>query len=288
MRLMSGVRYYTVEELAAELNTSYRSIYRYIDTFKTVGFAVEKVSANIYRLLELPEEDICLKNLLYFSEEEGQVISNWVESMDGTSSFKANIYKKLAFIYQLAEISSFEGSKSNANARLALSDAIENHKRVILKNYSSPNSGTVKDRHVEPFAFTNNFIEVWAYDCDVEDVRIFKIPRIQKVEVLDESWENETKHIKSDIDAFHMSGKRNIHVRFEMDQLAYNLLCEEYPLAVSDICQEENKWIYDSSVCKLEGVGRFVIGLLHNIRIVDSPELANYVDNYIETYKKYK
>ena len=34
MRLMTGNVYFTVEELAEKLETSYRYIYRYIDTFK--------------------------------------------------------------------------------------------------------------------------------------------------------------------------------------------------------------------------------------------------------------
>ena len=42
MRLMSGVRHYTIEELAEALDTSSRSIYRYIDTFREVGYVVTK------------------------------------------------------------------------------------------------------------------------------------------------------------------------------------------------------------------------------------------------------
>ena len=34
MRLMSGPVNYSVDELAEKMETSYRSIYRYIDTFK--------------------------------------------------------------------------------------------------------------------------------------------------------------------------------------------------------------------------------------------------------------
>ena len=42
MQLMSGTRYYTIDELAELLETSSRSIYRYIDTFKNVGLVVTK------------------------------------------------------------------------------------------------------------------------------------------------------------------------------------------------------------------------------------------------------
>ncbi|MBR5562680.1 MAG: HTH domain-containing protein, partial [Bacteroidales bacterium] len=34
MKMMAGNRNYTIDELAEKLGTSYRSIYRYIDTFK--------------------------------------------------------------------------------------------------------------------------------------------------------------------------------------------------------------------------------------------------------------
>ena len=43
MKLLSGNVNYTVNELAERLGTTYRSIYRYIDTFKECGFAVEKL-----------------------------------------------------------------------------------------------------------------------------------------------------------------------------------------------------------------------------------------------------
>lgn len=37
---------------------------------------------------------------------------------------------------------------------------------VILHNYESANSNVVRDRFVEPFGFTNDFIEVWSYDTE--------------------------------------------------------------------------------------------------------------------------
>lgn len=43
MKMLSGNVNYTVNELAERLGTTYRSIYRYIDTFKECGFAVEKL-----------------------------------------------------------------------------------------------------------------------------------------------------------------------------------------------------------------------------------------------------
>ena len=70
MTLMSGSVEYTVDELADKLDTSYRSIYRYIDTFKACGFAVEKVHGNVYRLAKMSPRYPDLDKLVYFSEEE--------------------------------------------------------------------------------------------------------------------------------------------------------------------------------------------------------------------------
>ena len=285
MRLMSGNVRYTVEQLAEILETSYRSIYRYIDTFKTVGFAVEKDENNVYRLMQLPSEYEDLRNLVYFSEEEAQIVCNLIEGLDSSNTLKANLYKKLTRVYDVTKISEFEGVKSNSANVQALKTAMDNHRKVVLKSYASANSGIIRDRLVEPFGFTNNHIDVWAYDIEKRANRLFKIPRIDWVDILPEDWSFEKEHHKTQIDAFHMSGDSKIHVRLEMSLLAKNLLQEEFPLSIPDITQEDDKWIYDSYVCQLAGIGRFVIGLGREIEVIDSPELAKYIKEYTEIFK---
>ena len=39
-------------------------------------------------------------------------------------------------------------------------------------------------------------------------------------------------------------------------------------------------------VSGMEGVGRFVIGLASEIKIIDSPELTKYIKLYVENYLK--
>ena len=77
-----------------------------------------------------------------------------------------------------------------------------------------------------------------------------------------------------------MSSFTQTHVRIEMSLRAKNLLCEEFPLASEDVHQEDGKWILDTMVSSMEGVGRFVVGLATEINIVDSPELSAYVKEY--------
>ena len=281
MRLMSGNAYLTVEQLARRLDTSTRSIYRYIDTFKTCGFAVEKIDDSIYRLISMPSGYKDLQKLVYFSEEEARVLTYLIESLDETNSLKSSLYKKLCAVFDTKSIKEYSGTSKNAANIQALGNAMKDRKTVILKDYSSSSSGTVRDRVVEPFEFTNNHIDIWAYDCEKKDVRLFKIARIGWVDILPIDWQHGDEHDKGYLDAFRMQGKTQTHVRLEMTLRARNLLCEEFPLAIPDVTEKDGKYILDTKVSKMEGVGRFVIGLMGDIRVLDSPELVAYIDDYI-------
>ena len=283
MRLMSGNSYFTIDELAEKLETSYRSIYRYIDTFKEVGFAVEKIHGNVYRLVKMPSPFKDISKLVYFSDEEAKILCSLIENLDSTNTLKHSLYKKLAAIYDLTSIKEFTGSKSNAGCVQALGNAMEEKKKVVLKNYASSNSGEIRDRVVEPFAFTNNHIDVWAYDCEKQDCRLFKIPRIEWVEILSEGWTHEEDHHRKRIDAFHMCSDNEIPVKLELSLRAKNLLLEEFPLAETGIKKEGDKWFYEDKVGMLEGVGRFCIGLAGDVRVIDSPKLEQYIEDFVKT-----
>lgn len=280
MRLMSGNAYLTVDELARRLDTSKRSIYRYIDTFKECGFAVERIGESMYRLISMPPGYKDLKKLVYFSEEEARVLTNLIEGLDETNTLKSNLYKKLCAVCDTKSLQEYSGTSKNAANVQALGNAIREQRKVILKDYASASSATVRDRIVEPFEFTNNHIDVWCYDCEKQDVRLFKIARISWVDILPDEWDCEDKHIKGYLDAFRMQGKTQTHVRMELTLRAKNLLCEEFPLAVPDITEEDGKYIFDTMVSKMEGVGRFVIGLAKDVKIIDSPELVDYIRSY--------
>ena len=64
----------------------------------------------------------------------------------------------------------------------------------------------------------------------------------------------------------------------EIGMLAHNLLLEEYPLSERDMSElGEGRWMLDTMVCNYKGIGRFVLGLMSDIKIVDSPEFKDYI-----------
>lgn len=281
MKMMSGNINYTVEELGEKLGISYRSIYRYIDTFKASGFVVEKLQKNVYKLGRMPRSYIDMKNLIYFSEEEAYIIDNLINGLDESNTLKIELKKKLSAVYNFTTMVNYVHRKEIAERIELLGQAIRGKKKVILSGYESANSKRISDRYIEPFAFTTNCIDIWGYDTEKHENRIFKISRIGHVKVQEELWDYEEMHKSSKTDCFRMSGYDQTPVKLELGLQAKNLLLEEYPLAERDLRQEGKKWVLETMVSDMAGVGRFVIGLAHDVRVVDSPALTEYIKDFV-------
>ena len=169
-----------------------------------------------------------------------------------------------------------------------MGEAIRSKRKVILKAYESAHSQEVADRFIEPFELTTNCIDVWGFDLEKQENRVFKISRIGKVCLLQDSWSNEESHQTSKTDCFRISSFEQSPVKLELSLMAKSLLVEEYPLAEMDLRHEDDKWILETMVSGMEGVGRFVLGLLNEIKIIDSPALEDYIDNYVNNFLKHK
>lgn len=282
MKIMSGKETFSIDELASMMGTSYRSIYRYIDTFKEVGFIVEKIQGNTYRIVKMPASFKEFDKLVYFSDEESYVLNGLIESLDENSTFKKGLRKKLSAIYD--RTAALRDGKTAAAVKIqSLTDAMDRKKTVVLCGYESANSNQKRDRTVEPFAFTGGCQCIWAFDTEKKENRIFKLSRIGKVNVLDEGWKNEDQHQEGFTDAFRMSGIDRYHVKIGLTLRSKNLLVEEYPLAEQGLSLVDGRWFYEGEVASLAGVGRFVLGLAKEVEIIDSPELKQYYIEYIKT-----
>jgi hypothetical protein len=163
-----------------------------------------------------------------------------------------------------------------------LMGAVEGKRKVILHGYSSSHSGEIRDRIVEPFAFGHNHKTVWCYDLEKKTNKVFKVDRISNVEILQENWEYETHHRKGNMDIFRMTGETPIPVKLELTLLARNILIEEYPEAERHLIPTNNddRWLLETDVYSLTGIGRFYIGLAGEISIISAPGLLKYAQDY--------
>lgn len=285
MMLMTGNVNYTINDLADKLDTSYRSIYRYIDTFKSAGFVVQK-NGEYYSLAKESGFFKDISQLIYFTEEEAFLVNRLIDGLADTNVIKENLRRKLSVIYGSTAIADCVIKRENAANVHALREAIEDKRQVILHGYSSSNTGNVSDRTVEPFGFTTNYISVWCFDPKDKKNKQFKTERIGKVEILG-GWEYEERHKVVPVDIFRMSGENRTRIKLKLGVRAHNLLVEEYPLSERDMTQlNDTHWILETIICRMEGVGRFVIGLKDDIEIIEGDNLKAYIREYVNGYLK--
>ena len=284
MKILTANTLYTVDEIAERLSMSRRTIYRYIDTFREAGFVIKK-SGNHIRLDKESPHFKDISQLVHFTEEEAVILKRAIENIDDTNLLKQNLKRKLYSVYDNKILADTIVRGSNSNNVHALIEAIEEHRQVELVGYRSAHGGAVRDRHVEPFAFTTNYVQVWCYDIESGSCKLFKLSRIESVRVLDAEWQHAAEHEKAQIDIFRMNGKEPKSVKLELGILAHNLILEEFPLSENYLSQiGKDRWLLQTEVRNYAGVARFVIGLMDDIKIVDTPELEQYLADYVAKY----
>ncbi|MEG1982390.1 MAG: HTH domain-containing protein [Alistipes sp.] len=289
MKMLTANTSYTVDDLACRLEMSRRTVYRYIDTFREAGFVVKKSDDYIRLDKESPHfKDI--SQLVHFTEEEAMILKRAIENIDDTNILKQNLKRKLYSVYDNKILADTIVKGKNASNVHLLLEAIEQKQQTILHNYQSAHGSVVRDRRVEPFAFTTNYVQVWCFDTEDGLCKSFKTSRIGSVEALSTPWANEITHKEGFIDLFRMNGKQRHRVQLQLGIRAYNLLLEEYPLAEKElVATGKNHWILDTQVADYAGVSRFVIGLIDDIQIIDSPDLVHYIqENYIRKFSIYQ
>lgn len=185
---------------------------------------------------------------------------------------------------QLLHKKVFQDKDKVANLSL-LEQALQLRKQVILHNYSSSNGKTVSDRIVEAYDVDIKSNLVICFDHKDNKCKSFNLNRIDYVEITDKTWDCQKLHIPLKADAFRMTGEANINCCLELDLFAKNLLVEEFPNAESDLKKaNDNMWTLNTKVHHVAGIGRFVAGLANHIRIINAPELKEYLKNYFKDY----
>ena len=205
MKLLTANTTYNVDQLAERLQMSRRTVYRYIDTFREAGVVIKK-SGDCIRLDKESPHFRDISQLVHFTEEEAVILKSAIENIDDTNMLKQNLKRKLYSVYDNKTLAdTVVRGKNSPNIR-TLIEAIDEHRQVILHGYQSAHGGEVRDRRVEPFAFTTNYVQVWCYDPEAHACKLFKTSRIGSAELTAAPWEHEPEHCEGFIDAFRLLG----------------------------------------------------------------------------------
>ncbi|MBR1933838.1 MAG: WYL domain-containing protein [Prevotella sp.] len=273
--------HYTAQDICESLNLSRRNLYYYLEFFRQAGFHVEH-KRPFYRIRKDSPFFRKLDEIVHFTEDEAITLRQILDQTGDDSVQVQRIKKKLDCLYDLHILDSVELKTQLAHNVTTFYEAIKQRRVVRLVGYSSPHSNTVSDRVVEPFLLMNGNREVRCFELSSKMNKTFKLSRMQDVELLDLTWENEREHREMHTDIFMFSGERQWLVTLLMGRLATSVLREEYPRAERFIeQQDECHWRAALPVCSFLGVGRFVLGLFEDVEVEGCDEFKTYLKDKI-------
>lgn len=169
---------------------------------------------------------------------------------------------------------------------VTIQEAIDRHRRLIFRNYSSGNSAKLCDHYVVPIDLFYNDENVYCWDFTDNDYRQFRLSRIGNIDFDKDNpfYQKDFQPRQSDI--FRWISDEKFHLKLRLGTKSKNILLEEYPLAASlpanELYPEGGSWILDTVVQGLVSVRRFYLGLADDIEILDTEDAAA-LKKYIQT-----
>ena len=282
MLLLTHNRSLSVDDIGEKLKMSRRTIYRYLDAFKQLGFIVEK-DGPYYRLDHRSSFFKEITDNISFTDAEAITINRLLNAVYDNSPEVRHLRSKLSSLYDSEVLANHGVDKHIAHNLSSLFTAVQLGRTVVLVNYMSPSSGKLSDRIVEPYMFLANNTEVRCYEVSSGMNKTFKISRAEDVRVLEMLWGNKEKHVPFYTDLFHFSGELRFRINLLLGHLASSVLLEECPSAEAYmVLQDDGRYLLSTDVCSFKGVGRFVLGLFDDIEVVDSPKFQKYLNERIK------
>jgi predicted DNA-binding transcriptional regulator YafY len=269
----------SVRSIETYLETSERTVYRYLDLLKDVGFTIEKDNNNKIFIASNNETD-----QIPFTQQEADYLKKLILSAGKENKLAQSVLQKVQYSSELQIGSDSLFKVHLANIVEQISMAIYEGKQVLIKGYSSANSQSVTDRIIEPTCFTDNYDAVSAFEIKTMLNKYFNIERMADVEVLATPIQYEHLHEFYKPDIFGFQGKSlNKEIELEMSMRAYLVLIEEYPMSTAFIkpITGTSKYNFKANVQSFKAPSRFVLGFLEEVKVVGSKNFVKYVQRVI-------
>lgn len=269
----------SIRFLSGILESTDRTVYRYLDLIKELGFELQRDHNNRFFIINANEVEH-----YSFSNDEVNLLKELLLSVGKDSKLKDSILKKIYFKSEIAIHGNHILKAHLGKIIEKLSNAIKDEKRVILKDYHSANSQKISDRLVEPITFSDNYNSLIAFEVETSENKYFNIERITDVIELKTVQEFKEKHKKDKLDIFGFSelNGEKFEVELRLTLRAYLILKEEYPLVNPHVKKEPNKETYllKCSVNNPKAITRFILGLNKEIEILGSSLFINYFSSF--------
>jgi proteasome accessory factor C len=275
--LKSG--HFTIKQLADRFDSSARTIYRYVSLLEEANFLVEQDFQNRY-FIATSEDD---PSQSQFTIEETKLIKKLIQGGAGDNPLKSTLLKKLALNSEMDSMPRLFVKARQGKFVEQLAEAIRNKRQVVLKNYHSANSNEIRDRLVEPIHFGDNYSSVMALDTHDQTCKQFKIDRIGEVIELENGYRHEDLHKATTTDIFSFTGDSKEQITLKLSMRAFLLLREEYPMSIPYVEKKEDHYLFQGPVASFEGAGRFVLGLIDEIKVLGSTAFKEFISKKLNS-----
>lgn len=270
-------RNHTARELAEVLGTTVRNLYYTFKVLGNMGFHIVHIHTYYYIDVRSPFLSR-ISQSVDFTEDEALYLHRMLDRDAGENAMAGTVRRKLERFYHLQFYDDARLRRQVCQNTELLEQAINERRLVILHRYSSPHSGSVADRVVEPFLFQGDRADIRAYELKSKQNKTFKIARIGRVEIVDTPWFNEEHHRESFTDMFMFSGEVRHTVRLRFGLLAHRLMLEEYPHSAALMVQEDDRhWLFQADVASYVGISRFILGLYDEIEVLEDDGLRAFL-----------
>jgi len=248
----------SVHQLAQLLDNTDRTVYRYLELIRELGFDVQR---DHFKRFSIVSGEL---GKVTFTAEEATLLNELIQTVAVDSPLRDGILKKVYLCSEIPVVGKHVLKAHIGTIVQQLSEAIAFNQQVRLKKYHSLHSERIIDRIVEPFAFTDNYASLMAFEPATMKNKLFKVERITGVEVMQKTWKHDTLHKQVSPDAFGFGpGEKSYPIHLVFSLRACILLKEEFPLCGPYIkpTTKSNLFELKMSVNNLKPVQRFVDGL---------------------------
>jgi predicted DNA-binding transcriptional regulator YafY len=264
------------------LDTSERTVYRYLDMLKDLGFKIERDSGNRIWITTNGNTDI-----VPFTDHEADYLEKLIKTAGKSTKIAESVLQKVHLSSELQSGANLLFKAHLGHIVEQISIAIIEGRQLLIKNYTSANSQTVSDRIVEPMCFTDDYESISAFEVKTKQNKYFNIERMAEVEVLDSKMKYENHHEFYKPDIFGFQGKSiNKEIELQMTMRAYLVLKEEYPMSAAFIkpIPEMGKYYFKANVQSFQAPGRFVLGFLEEVQVVGSKEFIRFIQKVVKKH----
>lgn len=262
------------------LDTSERTVYRYLDMLKDLGFKIERDSGNRIWITTNGNTDI-----VPFTDQEADYLEKLIKTTGKSNKLAESVLQKVRLSSELQIGANLLFKAHLGHIVEQISIAIIEGRQLLIKSYTSANSQTVTDRIVEPMCFTDNYESVSAYEVKTKQNKYFNIERMGSVEVLDTPMKYEPQHEFYKPDIFGFQGKSmNKEIEIQMSMRASLVLKEEYPMSIPYIkhIPDTDRYYFIAKVQSFQAPGRFVLGFLEDVKVVGSKDFIRYINRIVK------